>query len=93
MQPRHMWNRGANRGFATRPRWENENSHSPHPRWREFDSPDSAGHPSRDWPGWGGCGERYIIIFVFCLHWVGGVCIGLVVLGINMVKKGNVYFY
>jgi hypothetical protein len=33
------------------------------------------------------------MIFVFCLHWVGSVCIGLVVLGINMVKKGNVYFF
>ena len=37
--------KGANRVFATRPRWENENSHSQHPGWRASGSPGSAGHP------------------------------------------------
>ena len=37
--------KGANRGFATRSRWENENSHSPHTGWRASGSPGSAGHP------------------------------------------------
>jgi len=37
--------KGANRGFTTRPRWENENSHSPHSGWRASGSSGSAGHP------------------------------------------------
>ena len=39
--------KGANRGFATRPRWENENSYSLQPGRRASGSPGSAGHPIR----------------------------------------------
>ena len=37
--------KGANRGFGIRLRWENENSHSPHSGWRASGSSGSAGHP------------------------------------------------
>jgi hypothetical protein len=46
VRPRHMWKKGRI-GFATRPRWENENSYSQHAEWRASGSPGSAVHPPR----------------------------------------------
>ena len=74
---------GANRGFATRPRWENEKSYSPHPG-RRASGPVQLVIPLEVDQGGEDVEDNKLSLYF--------ICIGLVLLGINLVKEGNVHF-